>query len=52
MDNEICKQAAKIYAGEDFHKLSLEEEVFVKMLEEMCYIIPNDPVNGFVGKAS
>jgi len=52
MQEEICKIAAEIYAGKDWHKLSKKEKDLVALLEEAGYIIPNNPVNGFVGKAA
>ena len=52
MEKEICRKVAEIYAGKDWHKLSSKEHELVKLLEEGGHIIPNKPVNGFVGKAA
>ncbi len=49
---EICRLVARIYAGKDWHKLTLNEERLGKMLEENGFIIPNNPENGFVGRAA
>ncbi len=52
MEKEICKKVAMIYANKDWHKLSPDERGLVESLEKDGYIIPNNPANGFVGKAS
>jgi len=52
MERDICKKAAEVYAGRDWHKLSPEEKALVELLRRSGYIKPNDPPNGFVGKAS
>ncbi|KKP98929.1 MAG: hypothetical protein US71_C0001G0096 [Parcubacteria group bacterium GW2011_GWD2_38_12] len=52
MEKEICKMVAEIYAGKDWHKISVKEEKLVALLEKGGYTIPNKPANGFVGKAA
>ena len=52
MSNEICKKVAEIYAGKDWHKLSSKERDLIVMLEKSGYLTPNNPPNGFVGKAA
>ena len=53
MEKRICKLVAKIYAGKNWHhELSSDEMGLVKMLEKSGYIVPNNPANGFVGKAT
>ena len=52
MEKEICKKVSEIYAGRNWHKLSPDEKALVEMLRRGGYIIPNDPPNGFVGKAA
>ena len=51
-EEEICKKVAGIYAGKDWHKLSVEEKELVALLEKSGYIISNDPADGFIGKAA
>lgn len=48
----ISRKAAEACAGEDWHRMSEAETMLVKVLEEGGYIIPNNPANGFVGKAA
>jgi len=53
VEKEICKKVAKIYASKNLHHdLSSEETVLVEMLEKGGYLIPNNPENGFVGRAT
>lgn len=52
MEKEICKKAAEVYAGRNWHKLSQEERALVELLRRGGYIKPNDPPNGFVGKVA
>jgi hypothetical protein len=47
----ICRQAAHIYAGKDWHGLSFEEQQLIKHLQDLGYITTTIPVNGFVGQA-
>jgi len=49
---EIAKCVASIYAGKDWHKLSVEEQNLVVLLEKANYLKPNSPANGFVGKTT
>lgn len=46
---EIAKQAAKIYAPRDRHKLSQDEKKLVKMLEDAGFIIQNKAVQWLCG---
>lgn len=52
IEKVICKTAAEIYAGKDWHRLLRKEVILVELLEEGGYIIPDKPANGFVGKAA
>lgn len=52
MAEEICRKIAQIYSGKDWHKLTIDEEELVRLLEKAGYIIPNDPPDGFVGKTA
>lgn len=49
-DAVICKKIASIYAGRDWHKLSMRERELVKDLEEAGWISVNQPPSGFVGR--
>ena len=49
---KIAKQAAKVMQHKDWHKLNYKEIQLCKLLEEAGYIIPNEPANGFIGRAA
>lgn len=50
MDKEICKLAAKVFAGKNWHHdLTADGHELVKKLEEAGYLTPAK--GGFVGKA-
>lgn len=48
---EITNVAARIYAMKDWHKLSVDEQNLVGLLELTGKLTVNKPANGFVGKA-
>jgi len=47
----ICLELARLYSGRDWHALSFVQKKLVSDLEKIGYLKPNEPVNGFVGKA-
>lgn len=47
----ICLELARLYSGRDWHALPFLQQKLVRDLEAIGYLIPNDPANGFVGKA-
>jgi len=47
----IIRLTATIYSGKDWHQLTQEERELVGLLQELGYIISNNPDDGFVGKA-
>jgi len=49
---KIARRAAQAMQGKDWHKLNHPEKLLCKLLEETGYIIPNEPCNGFIGKAA
>jgi len=51
-EKEICKRLALVYADRDWHKLTTQEELLVRLLEIGGYTLPNKPANGFVGRAN
>ncbi len=48
---QLASLVAKVYAGKDWHALSLREREIVGILELTGYLVVNDPPNGFVGPA-
>lgn len=49
---KIAVLAAHVYAGTDWHKLSLEERELTALLEEVGLLMRPQPANGFVGSFS
>ena len=50
--DKIAKQAALAMQNKDWHQLNYQEIQLCKLLEEAGYIIPNEPANGYIGKAA
>jgi hypothetical protein len=46
------KDAAEFYARKDWHKLSQTERDLIDRLEKLGFLVPNEPRNGYVGKAT
>jgi hypothetical protein len=51
-ENAVCKKVAELFAEQDWHELSWKEREIVTDLEQLGYLVRNNPTTGFVGKCA